>query len=128
MRSLLSGIVVTLLFAFGGNVHANQLDGKALVCVNKYGVTNGLLFANGQVTVYYVKGYEIIEGKSVVYDYDGTSTVKWFYIENMSPKTFILDRETLKINYHGDCELSTEGKIRSILNNIIAKAKKRNKI
>ena len=128
MRSLLLGIVTTLLFAFGGNVHAeNGLDGKALVCVNAGGFTKGLLFANGLVTVYYVGGYEIIKGKSVVYD-EGTYTVEWFYIENLTPKTFILNRETLKINYHGDCELSTEGKIRSRLNNVIAKAKKRNKI
>jgi len=115
MRSLLFGIVITLLFAFAGNVHAaNDLDGKALLCGvdEKYYDANGLVFAGGYVTDYKVDGIEIIKGTSHQYFFKGTSYVTWGNVK--------LYRVNLKSRTYGTCRISTKQKIMEKLKDVIA--------
>ena len=80
----------------------------------------------GRVTNYHVKGYAITNGEWEDYYLDGTTHVKW------SDGTFggltVLDRETLKSSLYGQCVISSKQKVMEKLNDLIANAKKKNKI
>jgi len=109
---------ITLLFAFGGNVHAaNDLDGKAVLCPN-YAI--GFVFDKGHVTAYTAQGYEIKKGTAYQYYLVGTNKVKW--------GNLTLDRRSLIVGTYSPCKISTKQKIMEYLKDSIANAKKRNKI
>lgn len=61
MRSVIYGTLITAFLVSAGTVlAANDLDGKALLCKNKYSKTNpydGFVFDAGKVTKWEVNGY-----------------------------------------------------------------------
>ena len=65
MRSVIYGTLITAVLVGAGTVQAaNDLDGKALLCKNKYSNTNpyhGFVFDAGKVTKWEVKGYSKVK-------------------------------------------------------------------
>ena len=100
---------------------ANELGGKALLCVSKdmtYPVY-GLVFDRGKVIKWRVAGYSKVISYTRSYWLVGTKQVAW----NAEP----LDRETLKVG-DDQCSISSKVGIFHKLDEIIAAAKKKNKI
>lgn len=125
MRLIIVALTVTL---FVGSVEtvqaANELDGKALLCTNKYDNAHpviGLSFDDGKVSRHEVTGYSKTIKYKRTYWLVGTHGVNW--VGNIS-----LSRETLRTNGGYQCSLSSKEKMDQKLNKIIATAKKRNKI
>jgi hypothetical protein len=126
MRSLFYGILLTLPFAFAGNVHAaSELNGKAVFCksnITQFRLSHpvwGLTFVGGKVIRHEVNGFSIIRKLGSPYTLSGTTTVTW--------SSGYLDRSTLKTK-DGNCSVSSYREITQKLNEIIANAKKKNKI
>ena len=122
MRSLFWGPLVTVFVACAGTVQAaNDLDGKALLCVSK-NVNDpgyGLVFDQGKVTRHDVKGYSKVITYNRPYRLEGTELVRW--------GTYLLHRETL-VFFGDQCSLSTKIEIFQKLDEIIVEAKKKNKL
>ena len=126
MRSLFYGILLTISFAFEENVQAaNELNGKAVLCKSsntQFRPSNpvwGLTFVGGKVIRHEVNGFSIRRRLGSPYTLSGTTTVTW--------SSGYLDRSTLKTK-DGNCLISTYEEITKKLNEIIANAKKKNKI
>ena len=126
MRSLFYVMLLTISFAFEGNVlAANELNGKAVLC--KSSITQfrpshpvwGLTFVGGKVIRHEVNGFSITRRLGSPYTLTGTTTVTW--------SSGYLNRSTLKTK-DGYCLISTYEEITKKLNEIIANAKKKNKI
>ena len=115
-------VILALIIGTPSIAYAGELDGKALWCPN---VDTGFVFAGRQVTEYVVVGYSINTNDRGRYFFSGTSTVSWSTslsgIRN-------LNRETLELTAHGQCELSSKQEIIVKLKAIIALAKKKNKL
>ena len=122
MRSVIYGTLITAFLVTVGTVQAaNDLDGKALLCVgtDRYGIT----FTDGKATKWIVKGYEKKKEYVKSYDLIGTDKVQWKI--NSIPKT--LNRETLEFEGY-QCRLSTKLEIISSLDELIEQGKKKNKL
>ncbi len=126
MRSLLYGIILTMSFAFEENAQAaNELNGKAVLCISnitQFGPSHpvwGLTFVGGKVIRHEVNGFSITRRLGSPYTLSGTKTVTW--------SSGYLDRSTLKTE-NGNCSVSSYEEITKKLNEIIATAKKKNKI
>jgi hypothetical protein len=117
-------LALALIIGTSSIADAGELDGKAVWCPD---TKRGLVFARDQVTPYFVKGYSIAWGEMEAYYLEGTSEVKWSS-NFCCGGTSYLNRETLKSNAYGQCEVSSKKSIMVILNLIIANAKKKNKI
>ena len=127
MRSLFWGPLVTVFVACAGTVQAaNDLDGKALLCVSKNvnDPVYGLVFDQGMVTRLEVDGYSKVTAYNKrPYRLVGTKQVRW----GRDPYTHTLNRETLEIG-NAQCSISSKKKIDQKLDEIIAAGKKKNKI
>ena len=128
MRSLFYGTLLIVFVACAGTVQAaNELDGKAVTCgYDKDGKLRNLVFEEGKVWEWGVKGYSKVPKYSYSYSLVGTRGVRW------ANGTEHLDRETLvymsvRRTKH-QCELSSKTKIFQILDESITKAKRRNKL
>ena len=127
MRSAIYGVIFTAFLASAGIVQAGDLDGKSLFCANlnyKSVPVYGLVFEQGKVTRWMVQGYskeKTYEGKT--YSVRGTRYVEWFYVGARVK----LDRQTLMVNAD-QCSITTPFEIFQKLDEIIATAKKKNKI
>ena len=126
MRSLFYGILLTLSLSFEGNVQAaSELNGKAVFCksnITQFRLSHpvwGLTFVGGKVIRHEVNGFSIIRKLGSPYTLSGTTTVTW--------SSGYLDRSTLKTK-DGNCSVSSYRVITQKLNEIIANAKKKNKI
>ena len=128
MRSLIYGTLVTVFLASAGTVQAaNDLDGKALLCSTKSenNTVYGLVFDSGRVTRWQVEGYSkvtLYENRN--YHLNGTEKVYWHNNELYRQS---LSRETLKTG-NDQCEISSKKEIFLELDEIIATAKKTNKL
>jgi hypothetical protein len=128
MRSAIYGVIFTAFLASAGIVQAGVLDGKSLFCTNTSDKTHpvyGLVFEQGEVTRWQVDGFsktKRYEGKS--YTTKGTRYIQWHSSGLHYPK---LDRQTLKIYSH-QCSITTPTEIFQKLHEIIAVAKRTNKI
>ena len=125
MKLIIVAAAVTLLIATVGEVRAaNELDGKALLCNNKYETAHpviGLSFDDGKVSRHEVTGYSKTVKYQRTYWLVGTHGVNW--VGNIS-----LNRETLRTNAGYQCSLSSKEEMNKKLDEIIATAKKKNKI
>ena len=127
MRSVIYGVLLTVLVGRAGIVQAaNNLDGKALVCVgyHKYKYTHpmyGLVFEDGKVSRHVVNGYSKVIEYSVRYKLLGTNKVAW--VDRTEQHS--LDRETLQQGT-SRCTLSSKNGVNRKLDEIIANAKKKN--
>ena len=126
MRSLFYGILLTISFAFEENVQAaNELNGKAVLCKSSNTQFRpshpvwGLTFVGGKVIRHEVNGFSLTRRLGSPYTLSGTTTVTW--------SSGYLDRITLKTK-DGNCLVSSYKEITKKLNEIIATAKKKNKI
>jgi len=127
MRSAIYGVIFTAFLASAGIVQAGELDGKSLFCTdlnNKTHPVYGLVFEQGKVTRWQVDGFskkKPYEGKP--YYARGTRYMEWHEISTWTK----LDRQTLKVD--GDqCLITTPTEIFQKLDEIIAVAKRKNKI
>jgi hypothetical protein len=114
-------LALALIIGTSSIADAGELDGKAVWCPE---YNTGLVFAEGEVIEYVVKGYSINTYARYDYNLEGTSRVWWYqsgFIRN-------LHRETLNTTAHGQCEISSKQKIVMKLKAIIANAKNKNKI
>ena len=128
MRSIFYGTLLTVFVAFAGTVQAaNELDGKALLCVSSNSNSKhpiyGLVFEKGMVSGYVVDGYSKVVAYTTAYHLEGTKEVRWWVSGNRNT----LYRETLKVNLD-QCSLSSKVGIFQELDEIIVEAKKKNKI
>ena len=125
MRPVILGILFTVFLMSAGVVQAtNDLDGKAVLCVEHDKTVYGLVFDSGMVTKWIVSGYsKIMSYTDRKYHLDGTNLVKW----RDFGFTAKLNRETLKI-WHIQCAISSKVGIFQKLDEIIATAKKKNKL
>lgn len=123
MRSVIYGAIITVFLASAGTVQAaNDLDGKALFCTNSNNFSYpvyGLVFDKGKVRKWVVKGYSKTIQYTQYYKLVGTKRVSWTFGS--------LNRETLKEG-GTQCAVSSPKKIFQKLDEIIATAKKRNKL
>jgi hypothetical protein len=131
MRSVIYGVIFTAFLASVGTVHAaNDLDGKALLYTAYNKATTypvyGLVFDKGKVSKWQVKGYSKNNPYSRKYLLKGTKTVQWAYLTTYLTTKY-LNRETLKIGYD-QCSISSKTEIFQKLDEIIATAKKKNKL
>lgn len=127
MRSVIYGTLITVFLANAGTVQgANDLDGKAVLCSTWSKISNsvyGLVFEAGKVTRWQTKGYSKAWGFSPrKYDLKGSTEVTWF---NFRP--FYLNRKTLQTD-DAQCKISSKKEIFQKLDEIIATAKKKNKL
>ena len=128
MRSIIYGALITVFLASAGTVQAaNDLDGKALICLTKSDNNSiyGLVFDLGRVTRWQVEGYSkvaLYENRN--YHLNGTEKVYWHNNELYRQS---LSRETLKTG-NDQCEISSKKEIFLKLDEIIATAKKTNKL
>jgi hypothetical protein len=118
--------VILLTLSFAGSVQAaSELNGKALFCIgNNTPIPPshpvwGLTFVGGKVIRHEVNGFSITRKLGSPYTLSGTTTVTW--------SSGYLDRTTLKTE-GGNCSVSTYKEITKKLNELIATAKKKNKI
>jgi hypothetical protein len=135
MRSAIYGVIFTAFLASAGIVQAGELDGKALFCTSRVGQTKpclpgdcpytvyGLEFYDGWVLRWEVRGYSKVTVSKHSYLLDGTSEVYWD-----QPQRKVLNRGTLLMNNDDECLLSSKTEIFQKLDEIIATAKKKNKI
>ena len=135
MRKLL--VIFTLLFlTCTGTVQAtNELDGKSLLCrkmqhhpLQHREITRGLVFQEGKVIVYGIEGLSTSVMYTSLYRLVGTYLVQWKYKIKENGWGHELNRETLKTNLDGQCAISSNAEIFQVLDEIIATAKKKNKI
>ena len=126
MRSVIYGALFTAFLASAGTMQAGELDGKALLCVSqdKIHPVYGYVFDKGKVTRRQVKGYSKVIKYTKTYSLRGTSIVIWPLGRS---RVTLLNRKTLKIN-SDQCSISTKTVIFQKLDEIIAAAKKKNKI
>jgi hypothetical protein len=106
MRSAIYGVIFTAFLASAGIVQAGDLDGKALLCTDgnkSFTYTFGLVFDQGKVTSWMVKGYIKTIQYTQQYQLRGTTYVDW--------KFGSLNRETLKALHLGQCAVSSKTKI-----------------
>jgi len=128
MRSIIYGTLITVFLASAGTVQAaNDLDGKVLICLTKSDNNSiyGLVFDLGRVTRWQVEGYSkvaLYENRN--YHLNGTDKVYW---HNNELYRRSLNRKTLKTG-NDQCEISSKKKIFLKLDEIIADAKKKNKL
>ena len=123
MRSVIYGTLITLFLASAGIVQAGELDGKALLCTSNYYTHHvyGLVFEKGKVTRVHVKGYSKSTIYKASYRLYGTKDVRW------RNDSLNLKRETLKVS-NDQCSISSKTEIFQRLDEIIATAKKKNKL
>jgi len=125
MRSVIYGALITVFLASAGTVQAGELDGKALLCTDgnlatKYPIY-GLVFEQGKVSRHDVNGYSKFIKYNSKYRPWGTDLIMsnaWRYP---------LNRKTL-IFGSSKCSLSSKIEIFKKMDEIIAAAKKKNKI
>jgi hypothetical protein len=128
MRSAIYGVIFTAFLASAGIVQAGDLDGKSLFCTDVSDKTHpvyGLVFDQGKVTRWEVNGFSKTNpyaGKS--YTTKGTRYIQWHSSRILIQK---LDRHTLKV-YGDQCSITTPTEIFHKLDEIIAVAKRTNKI
>jgi hypothetical protein len=128
MKSVIYGTLITVFLASAGTVHAaNDLDGKALRCLTKSenNPVYGLVFASGRVTRWQIEGYSkvaLYENRN--YHLNGTDKVYW-HSNDLYRRS--LNRKTLKTG-NDQCEISSKKEIFLKLDEIIATAKKTNKL
>ena len=111
-------------------VRAGELDGKALWCeLDKFGWS----FDKGRVSKLRVDGYSITNTANEFYPYkvSGPKTVIWW--RKLHAGKFTLNRETLTVKANTPpqtfrCSISSKAGIFQKLDQIIAAAKKKNKI
>jgi len=126
MRSVIYGTLITAFLVSAGTVEAaNDLDGKALLCKNELSKTNpyhGFVFDAGKVTKWVVNGYSKVNPytRPLHYTLKGLNEVYW------EPQTW-LNRQTLIVSGL-QCKISSKKEIFLKLDEIIADAKKKNKI
>ena len=129
MRPVIYGTLITAFLVSAGTVlAANDLDGKSLLCKNKYSKTNpyhGFVFDAGKVTKWEVGGYSKVKPYHAprIYQLRGSNEVVW----RGTSGTTILYRQTLKVSGL-PCKISSKKEIFLKLDEIIADAKKKNKI
>ena len=127
-RSIIYGTLITMFLVSAGAVRAaNDLDGKALLCFTKSDNNSiyGLVFDLGRVTRWQVEGYSkvaLYENRN--YHLNGTDQVYW-HSNDLYRRS--LNRKTLKTG-NDQCEISSKKKIFLKLDEIIATAKKTNKL
>jgi hypothetical protein len=127
MRSAIYGVIFTAFLASAGIVQAGDLDGKSLFCTdlhNGHHPVYGLVFEQGKVTRWQVDGFskkKPYEGKT--YNEKGTIHIYW----NAGAGWIYLDRRTLKVDAD-QCSITTPTEIFHKLDEIIAVAKRTNKI
>ena len=125
MRSVIYGALFTVFLACAGTVQAaNDLDGKSLLCRSIH-LTYGLVFDQGKVTRYEVEGYSKTTAFTKPYYLDGTHKVFWGGVG--------LNRKTLQVgsmfqSEPDQCSISSKAGVFQKLDEIIAAAKKKNKI
>ena len=124
MRSLFYGIFVTLSLLCTVQA-ASELNGKAVFCTSNntkpppsHSVW-GLTFVGGKVIRHEVNGFSITRKLGSPYKLIGPKIVTW--------SSGYLDRSTLSTE-GGNCSVSSYEEITQKLNNLIAVAKKKNKI
>ncbi len=130
MRSEIYGVIFTVFLASAGTVEAaNDLDGKALWC--ELGEI-GWSFENGRVSKLRVDGYSITNkvDEYLPYKVSGPTSVIWW--QSLARK-FTLNREALTVTSTAPyktfrCSISSKTEIFQKLDEIIAAAKKKNKI
>ncbi|MDC0987348.1 hypothetical protein OAS67_08805 [Alphaproteobacteria bacterium] len=123
MRSAIYGVIFTAFFASAGIVQAGELDGKALFCssTNTLHPFYGLVFDQGKVTRLEVEGFfRSIAYFGRKYKALGTRYIRW-------RSNITLDRHTLMVG-RDQCSISSETDIFQKLDEIIAVAKRTNKI
>ena len=129
MRSVVYGSAIIAVLAFVGMAQAaNALDGKAILCkdhLNKNNPYFGFVFDAGKVTRWEVQGYLKVNPYYVSPSYFliGPDEVLW---DGKHGKQR-LNRRTLRIGFH-QCSVSSKKGIFLKLDEIIANAKKKNKI
>ncbi len=125
MRPIIFATTAAFLFApVGAAQAATELDGKALLCNNKYETARpviGLSFDDGKVSRHEVTGYSKTVKYKRTYWLVGTHGVNW--VGNIS-----LNRKTLRTNAGYQCSLSSKEELNLKLDEIIAIAKRKNKI
>ena len=112
MRSVFYGVLLTVLVACAGTVHAaNDLDGKAILCGSDSVIhpVYGLVFEKGTVSRYQVDGYSRRLSYIEPYLLVGTSLVEWHtsasadktrlleMIDRQGGDSYRLSRETLMV-------------------------------
>jgi hypothetical protein len=126
MRSVIYGAIITAFLACAGTVQAaNDLNGKALLCVSEDMIhpVYGLVFDQGKVTRWNVSGYSKVTAyQEKPYWLIGTQRVGWYGL-----RLARLYRETLKVD-NDQCSISSKTKIFQKLDEIIVAAKMKNKI
>ena len=128
MRSVIYGTLIMAFLASAGTVQAaNDLDGKALRCLTKSenNPVYGLVFDSGRVTRWQIEGYSkvaLYENRN--YHLNGTDKVYW-HSNDLYRRS--LNRKTLKTG-NDQCEISSKKEIFLKLDEIIATAKKTNKL
>jgi len=129
MRSAIYGVIFTAFLASAGIVQAaNELDGKALLCGGF-----GFVFEQGKVVRWQVEGYSKVIKYTRPYFVSGPRKVYWQLWDKIWNKynKYGVDRETLQYTTPGTsqkCSVSTKTEIFQKLDEIIATAKKKNKI
>ena len=127
-RSIIYVTLITMFLVSAGTVRAaNDLDGKSLLCLTKSDNNSiyGLVFDLGRVTRWQVEGYSkvaLYENRN--YHLNGTDQVYW-HSNDLYRRS--LNRKTLKTG-NDQCEISSKKKIFLKLDEIIATAKKTNKL
>ena len=127
MRSVIYGTLITVFLASAGTVQAaNDLDGKAVLCSTWSKIPNpvyGLVFEAGKITRWQTKGYSKAWAFTPrKYDLKGSTEVTWF-----NSRPLYLNRKTLQTG-DAQCKISSKKEIFLKLDEIIADAKKKNKI
>ena len=118
-------LMIAMFLASAGTVQAaDDLDGKAVLCTAYNGSSTnnpvyGLIFLKGYVSKWVVMGYSKTTQYTKRYNLNGTKMVSWAFGS--------LNRETLK-NYKDQCAVSSASGVMQKLDEIIAAAKKKNKI
>ena len=119
---------MVFLAGAGTVLAANDLDGKALLCksnLSKSTPVYGLAFDSGKVTRWQTEGYSkriLYENRN--YHLKGSGEVYWHNNELYRQS---LSRETLKTG-NDQCKISSKKEVFLKLDEIIATAKKKNKL
>lgn len=137
MKRQLRLLLLLSLLPITVQVQAGELDGRALLCKeNRTGINRdyGLVFGDDKVSKWSVVGYERKQQYSVAYKLLGTSLVRWELPQNNESN--LLSRETLGHvrtgpyggKTDGNCSLSSKDQVFRKFDEIIAAARKKNKI
>lgn len=114
-------LTLALIIATSSIAYADGLDGKAVWCPD---FNIGLVFSEGKVKSFEIRGYSTGYYGPFVYRLDSTDVVKWD--QGLMPNS--LSRSSLWSSSYGQCSVSSEQMIIQRLKTIINQSKKKNKI